>query len=368
MTLKQSEYTLEQIYDLLKDPKNSLNTKIPYSHLVKTNGKVLNLTIGRIWFNLLLPDDYILINKPIAKKELSSILADIATKYDTTVASKVLSTINKEGFYLGTLVPTSFSAESFELPPELEKRRLELLNEDMPADQFVINITKLGNEYLDWLKANNDGLYDIIKSGAKSNPTEIGVIMFAKGAVVGIDGKISKPIMGSVNRGFNLEDWYKSSDQSRSVLYIRAIGTAEPGSLGREVFYANANTQLDYNSDCKTKKYLELAITPSIRNVVHGRYYLDEKTNNLVKIEEDTEITGKIIKLRSPIYCKQKDNNICSICYGDLGDKLQTRNIGLLSGSVINVVGVNNYSMKARHMASQVQIRPTNMITDFIRS
>jgi hypothetical protein len=368
MALKQSEYTLEQIYTLLKDSKNNLQTKIPYSHLVKTNGKVLNLSIGRVWFNLLLPDDYKLINQPIAKKELSNVLADIAMKYDTTIASKTLSTINKEGFYLGTLIPTSFSPESFEIPPEIEKRRAELLNPDLPAEQFVSNITKLGNEYLEWLRVNNDGLYDIVKSGAKSNPTEIGVILFAKGPVVGIDGKISKPILGSVNRGFELEDWYKSSDQSRSVLFIRAIATAEPGALAREVFYANANTQLDYKSDCKTKKYLELLITPSIRNVINGRFYLDEKTSNLVKIDDDTEITGKTVKLRSPIYCKQKDSNICSVCYGDLGEKLQTRNVGLLAGSIINVVGVNNYSMKARHNASQVQIRPANMITDMIRA
>ncbi len=117
-------------------------------------------------------------------------------------------------------------------------------------------------------------------------------------------------------------------------------------SLAREVFFANANTQLDFNSDCKTKKYLELTITPSIRAVINGRYYENEKTGVLEKVTPDTVFPSKTIKMRSPIYCKQKDANICSICYGELGEKLNTRNIGLLSGSIINVVGVNNYSIK----------------------
>lgn len=365
--MKKTEYTLEEIYALIKDPNNNLQTKMPYAHDIKTAGKVMNLTLGRIWFNLLFPPDFRLVDQAITKKELSGLLNEVATKYDTTIASATLTKINQEGFYLGTILPTSFNPESFNIPPEIEKRRIELLDPNLPAEKFVANITKLGNEYLDWLKANDNGLYDIVKSGAKSNPTEIGVILFAKGPVVGIDGKISKPILGSVNRGFELEDWYKSSDQSRNVLFVRAIATAEPGSLAREVFYANANTQLDYGSDCKTKKYAELLIKPSIRAVINGRYYLNETTNMVEKIDEKTDILNKTIKLRSPIFCKQKNNNICSICYGELGDKLNTKNIGLLSGSIINVVGVNNYSMKMRHNASQVQIRPVDFITDMIR-
>lgn len=366
-SLKQTEYTLDQIYELLEDPKNNLQTKIPYSHLIKTNGKTVNITIGKLWFNTLLPSDYPLVDYVVAKKDLVKILTNIAIKYEPSISCEVLSRINKEGFKLTTLRPTTFSPDSFNIPPSFEKRRKELLDPNLPADKFVENIKIIGQEYLDYLKVTDDGLYNIMASGARGEGAlGTGVILFAKGPVVGIDGVISKPILGCVNNGLKLEDWYKSSDQSRGVLFLRAIATAEPGSLAREVFFANANTQLDFNSDCKTKKYLTITLKPSIRAVINGRYY-ENDNGVLEKITADTVFSTPSIRLRSPIYCKQKDANICSICYGDLGEKLNTRNIGLLSGSVINVQGVNNYSMKQRHQSSQVQVARCNFIEQMIR-
>lgn len=133
-----------------------------------------------------------------------------------------------------------------------------------------------------------------------------------------------------------------------------------------EVNYANSNVQLDFASDCKSKKYIELLVTPSIRKVINGRFYLNQDSMQLEKILPESKLPSNI-KLRSPIYCKQPNNNICSTCYGELGEKLNTRHIGLLSGSIINKVGLNNYSMKARHQSSQVQLRPVSFISDFIR-
>jgi len=363
-----ADYTLEQVYELLKNPKNNLQTKISYSNTHKTKGKVVNTTIGKLWFSLLLPETYPFISHQVNKKSLALILNDINSKYDTKVVSDTLTKINKEGHYLGTINPTTFTPDSFIIPVHLKKRASELLNPKLKPEEFVANITTLGKEYLEWLRVNDNGLYDIVSSGAKSNPTDIGTLLFAIGPLVGIDGVVSKPSLGSVNEGFNIEDWYKSADQSRFTLFTRAIGTAEPGALAREVFFSNSNIQLDFNSDCRSKKFLELTITQPIREIINGRYYLNEKTNNLEKITQETDnILNKVIKLRSPIYCKQPNNNICSICYGELGERLQTRNIGLLSGTIINLAGIQGYSMKMRHNASQVQLRPANFIKDFIK-
>ncbi len=231
-SLKQTEYTLEEIYKMLDDPKVTLQTKVPYSHLFKTNGKTINTTLGKLWFNTLLPSDYPFVDYVVAKKDLVKILNNIAIKYEPAVSCEVLSRINKEGFKLTALRPTTFSPDSFNIPPAFEKRRTELLDPNLPADKFVENIKILGQEYLDYLKVTDDGLYNIMASGARGEGAlGTGVILFAKGPVVGIDGVISKPILGSVNRGLTLEDWYKSSDQSRNVLFVRAISTAEPGRM-----------------------------------------------------------------------------------------------------------------------------------------
>ena len=42
--------TPDDVYNLIKSGKE-LSTKFPYNHSKKTNGKVINLQLGRIWIN-----------------------------------------------------------------------------------------------------------------------------------------------------------------------------------------------------------------------------------------------------------------------------------------------------------------------------
>lgn len=140
----------------------------------------------------------------------------------------------------------------------------------------------------------------------------------------------------------------------------------EPGALAREVTFALNNVQLG-GLDCKTKKYLEIMITPSLRDKINGRYYVSQSTNDIEIITPETpNLVGKMIKLRSPIYCKEKNNNICQVCYGKLADQLGIKHIGNVVGSIINIEGVSGYSMKARHATSQVNVKKVNFLKDLI--
>ena len=80
---------------------------------------------------------------------------------------------------------------------------------------------------------------------------------------------------------------------------------------------------------------------------------------------EDLNIVNTIIYLRSPLYCKDK-NGICKVCYGKLQDRLQSRQIGVIAGTVINSAGVEGYAMKARHQSIQVQFKDTDFTKDII--
>lgn len=329
----------EYYMGLLKNGEYQVNSKVPFTHITKTNNRSKNFILGRIIVNTCLPDDFPFIDEVIDKDRCTKLISEIANKYEPAIASSTISKLNKISFDLATLTPTTFTADSFLVPPELIKRSKQLLKAtDNPAI-FVENVKILGQEYLDWLKVNDNGLYDMVASGAKLSPIDLGVILFAKGPVVGLDGIISKPIMGCVNNGFDLDGFYKSADQARSICTIRAIGTAEPGMLARETNYANCNIQLDHGSDCKTKKLLDLLVTPSIRKTINGRWYINETTQQLEQITEATNLPSNI-KMRSPIYCKQPNGNLCSVCYGSLGEKLGTKNVGLLSGSIVNKVGL----------------------------
>ena len=336
---KVTDNSTEYYMALLKTDTYQLNSKVPYIHPIKTNNKSKNYLLGRVIINTCLPEEYPFLDEVVDKKKCSQLLADIANKYEPTITAACVTKLNKTAFDLATLTPITFNSDSFNVPPELVKRSKQLLNPGLDPPTFVNNVKTLGQEYIDWLKVNDNGLYDMVTSGAKMSPIDIGVLLFAKGPVVGLDGVISKPIMGCVNNGFDLKSFYLSADQTRSVYTIRSLGASEPGQLARETNYANCNIQLVPKSDCKTKKLLDLLVTPSIRKDIDGRWFLNETTGKLEQITQKT-VLPQNIKIRSPIYCKQPDNNLCSVCYGSLGEKLATAQVGLLSGSIINKVGL----------------------------
>jgi len=58
---------IQTIYDILQDESSNITDQ----HTLVKNGKEYGLSLGRIWFNLLLPDDYSIVDNPVSKKELN---------------------------------------------------------------------------------------------------------------------------------------------------------------------------------------------------------------------------------------------------------------------------------------------------------
>jgi len=115
--------TPDDVYNMIKEGEK-LSQKIPYSHPKKTNGKVINLQLGRIWLNILLPADYPLVNEPVDKKKLNELIINIYKKYGTEEAAEIISNLQSEAFKLASLSPNSFIIDMF-IPPKdwLEKEK-----------------------------------------------------------------------------------------------------------------------------------------------------------------------------------------------------------------------------------------------------
>ena len=68
---------------------------------------------------------------------------------------------------------------------------------------------------------------------------------------------------------------------------------------------------------------------------------------------------GKTVKLRTPVYCKAKDPEYCSICVGDRPYRVGVRNIGFtfmsISGSTLNA------ALKKKH---DVSIKTYNLTVE----
>lgn len=360
---------LQDVYNELKT--KNLEDKIPFDHKIKTKNKVMMMSLGRIWFNLLTPDDYPIIDEQINSKQLSNIIEDIYNKYSAEEASAFITRLNREAFAIGTINPSSFDIESLVVPQFIleKKKKLLLDNPNLNPDEINKISEQLAIEYLNYLKTeNHNGMYDILMSGSKGSPQDWALLMIAKGAQLDIEGNISKPILNSLDDGLSVEEFYSSAAEARYTQFYKSKGAADPGYLNTQTAFANSNIKLR-GEDCNTTKYFKLQITPFIYASITGRYYLDEKTNTLkliANLDQSKKLINSVIKMRSPLYCIQPDG-ICKTCYGELANTLNTDKIGLITAGTINDLGVNK-AMKVRHESSQITLKKANFIKDIIVS
>jgi DNA-directed RNA polymerase subunit beta' len=355
----------EDIYELMRQEGITFQSKFGYNHPKKTNGRSKNLQLGRILFNMLLPEDYPFIDEPITKKRSANLLTDIVTKYSPEVATETATKINQEAFKMGTFSPVAFTDESFTLPPHIQKKKDKILTKDLDPSEFRNITEELGNDLLEYFKSTNNPVYDIIMSGAKGSPMDYAILVIAKGSPVDIEGNALNPSTNSITEGFDLQEFYNNAAEARSGLYTRSSGAAGPGALSRDVVYANANIKLE-KGDCKTKRYLDLFVTKEIFGGIPGRWYLDPKTNKLAEVTPELNLIGKTIKIRSPLHCISK-KGVCNVCYGKLGETLETEHVGVMCGSVINDILLNGVAMKSRHNASNVNINKVDFNKDLVK-
>ncbi len=354
--------TPEHIYDMIKEGK-SLSTKISYSYPKKNGGKSINLTLGKIWFNNLLPANYPLINKQVTKKDMDKIIIDLYKTYGAEEASNYITKLQTEAFKLATLCPNTFNIDVFIPPPEWnkEKEEFEKIANQLDPLEFKEKAENLTKKLLSHFEEMNFRVNNIMNSGAKGNPiSDWGSLLTAKGYVIDIEGNLLGPIVNSLNNGYQKTDYYNAASESRKNFYIRSSLTAHPGYLIRKMVNANSRTVIDQKiEDCKTERMLNITITDKLAKILLQRNYISQ-TGSIKTITTGEQITGKKIKLRTPLYCQSKDG-ICPVCYGNLYKTLNTTNVGILASSAINVVGINTM-MGMRHKSSSVDIKTVDFI------
>jgi DNA-directed RNA polymerase subunit beta' len=358
--------TIEQVYNELKKENVQITDKYKYENIKKGITEPTFIELGKIWFNLLLPENYPFIYEQQNSKSLKKIIDDLIEKYDSEIVEEVVTKINKEGYYISTFYPISASINSFILSNSLKEEKKKKLEDEENAVEFNNKTDSIAKKHLDNLKNKDDGLYYISASGStsKASSSNIATLLVAKGASVNIEGEATKPIKSSITDGFTLKEFYENASESRAAFFIRSSATADPGDLARDAAFANSNIVISLK-DCKTKKYFILEVTEKNINQIFGRYYVEGDEIKKIEKGKEKEIIGKQIKLRSPLYCKDPDG-ICELCYGDLWKKLETKHIGLLISQIINTKG-QSITMSARHQSSQVKLQEVDFTKQFIK-
>jgi len=351
--MQTQKYNFDFVMNELKT--KSIHKKYPYSHKIKTENKTVNMSLGRIFFNECLPNDYPLINEPVDQPKLNKVIKNLIDKYPPDQITTLLSDLQRKFYQIATLSPSTFTIDVF-LPSNewLEKKKdFEKVAVDYDPATFQKKAQKLTKELVKEIENNGYRIHNILKGGIKGNPIDDWKnLLVGKGYVIDIEGNLLGPIVHGVSEGLTKQEYFDSIAEARRGFYYKSSLTAIPGYLARKLTMASTNIILT-DKDCNTKNYLEIYLNKSNINKLTGRFMLLKGKLVETSLENLEPLLDQKIKMRSPLYCMSKKNQICSVCFGTLAKKVNTDKIGILAAGVINQVTINEL-MKMRHKSSQI--------------
>ncbi|MCX6778938.1 MAG: DNA-directed RNA polymerase subunit beta' [Candidatus Magasanikbacteria bacterium] len=323
----------------------------------KGTRSLVETTIGRIFFNQVLPVGMPYYNEMVPVKKLGDIVKTCIELFDFEKTAEMLDQIKTLGFRYITKSGYSLSmhdfpkltakqpiiAEGDRQVAEIAKQYGEGLLTDQERHSKIIEVwTKVKDEIVKISRPalNPDSsVASIIESGARGSWGQLIQVIGMKGLVTNPSGKIIElPVKGSFKDGFDVIEYFISTHGARKGLTDMALRTANAGYLTRRLVDV-AQDIIIHEIDCGAEEGVVLNVKESeeigekISNRAFGRVVLedvvDPKSGKVIVAkgefvnEQQTRDIEKAkvteIKVRSVLHCKVA-KGVCQKCYGfDLG-------------------------------------------------
>lgn len=363
---------------------------------VRISDKVVETTVGRIYFNEILPSVFDYVNEAGTSSVIKKLFAVAYAKCDKATVVKMIDDVKSLGFSAGTSSGISFGIFDAVILPEKQKvlsaAESEVAGIEENYNQGLITLEEKKRMTKDvWLRISEE-LAD--KTWALMNPTNpIRVVIDAKvgrasrdqvkqlsairGLVVDPLGKIVElPIKSNFREGLSVFEYVTSSRGSRKGLTDSAIKTADAGYLTRRLVDVSHDLIIRYN-DCQTSEGIKIVKSErptSFIQRITGRYLLndvkDEK-GKLIAVSSDLvneEIAAKIdasgvdeVIVRSALTCSSR-HGLCAKCYGwDLSTKNEVSigtPVGVVAAQSIGEPGTQ-LTLRTKHSAGVVGVDVT---------
>jgi len=311
-------------------------------------------TVGRVYFNSLLPRELRYVNEIVDKKKLSSIIERCYKECGQRVTVELLDRIKEVGFRMATKMGLSVSIVDVHIP----SRKAEILKEADERTRIVDERFKKGviteeektkekeriwsevvNKLTDMTLEEMDILNPfgmMVSSGARGSRAQLGQMAGIRGLMTDPSGRVIEfPIRSNFREGLSVLEYFISTHGARKGLADTALRTAKSGYLTRRLVDV-AHDIIVNAEDCGTDNGIEISalvrggkvIIPLEERIV-GRYAVENVVNPstgdviVSKGEEITEEKAKLIsevgikkvKVRSPLTCALR-HGVCAKCYG----------------------------------------------------
>ena len=327
--------------------------------------KIIDTTMGRILFNLVVPEEFGYINDILTKKNLRDIIGEVVTVCGMDKCAKFLDAIKELGYQAAFKGGLSFNLSYVKIPDEKAKfvnaAQAEVDEIRSNYEQGFITNNERYNQVIDvWTRVNNkladtllkqlredqqgfNPVYMMLDSGARGSKEQIrqlggmrGLMAKPQKNLVGGTGEIiENPILSNFREGLSVIEYFISTHGARKGLADTALKTADAGYLTRRLHDVAQDVVIN-EQDCGTLRGIPISALKDNEEVVEplferilGRTSLHDvydpltgelycKSGELIveKIAHKIEASPiEIMEIRSALTCEAKIG-VCAKCYG----------------------------------------------------
>ncbi|MEV5539331.1 DNA-directed RNA polymerase subunit beta' [Saccharopolyspora shandongensis] len=314
-------------------------------------------TLGRVWFNELLPEDYPFVDDLLPKKKQAAIVNDLAERYPMVTVAQTLDKLKDAGFHWATRSGVTVSITDVVVPPnkteildgyeakadQVEKRyRRGALSYQERNAELVKVWTAAKDEVAEAMEANfpeDNSISVIVKSGAAGNMTQVVQLAGMRGLVSNPKGEyIPRPIKANFREGLSVLEYFISNHGARKGLADTALRTADSGYLTRRLVDVSQDV-IVRETDCSTERGIRMPIAEllpdgtllrdaHVETSIYARTTAEDVTDadgNIVlargsdlgdpAIEKLLAAKVTTVKVRSVLTC-ESGVGVCAVCYG----------------------------------------------------
>lgn len=315
-------------------------------------------TLGRTLFNEALPVDYPFQNGVVGKKELSTIVNDLAESYPKVEVAAALDALKDAGYKWATRSGVTIAISDVAMPEvkndildEHEGRALKvqqqfdrgLITDDERRQELIEIWTQATDKVASVMRENLENnsrntLYRMVSSGARGNWMQVRQIAGMRGLVANPKGEIiPRPIKSNYREGLSVLEYFIASHGARKGLADTALRTADSGYLTRRLVDVSQDVIIR-EDDCGTERGLVLPVAERIGDtlVPHARVETSIYARTLAtdvhdgdgsviarggEDAGDAEIEALLaagienVKVRSVLTCESRVGT-CAKCYG----------------------------------------------------
>ncbi|WP_282163038.1 DNA-directed RNA polymerase subunit beta' [Ulvibacterium marinum] len=326
--------------------------------------QIVETTVGRVLFNMEVPEQAGYVNSVLNKKALRDIIGKILAVTDVPTTAEFLDKIKTMGYEFAFKGGLSFSLGDIIIPQE-KHGMIDDANGQVDAimanyNMGLITNNERYNQVIDvWTSTNAmltelamkriredqqgfNSVYMMLDSGARGSKEQIrqltgmrGLMAKPKKSTAGGGEIIENPILSNFKEGLSILEYFISTHGARKGLADTALKTADAGYLTRRLVDVSQDVIINIE-DCETLRGVEVEalkkneeVVESLGERILGRVSLHDVYNPLTEellLEAGQEIMESDIKkieespvekveVRSALTC-EAPQGICAKCYG----------------------------------------------------